>query len=692
MQMTTGVLREDLQIIEPGEHGPDFLLFDAVSEQYFKIDPYAINIIRLFNYPQSFADFLAKAANNGTPISEARLSELIIFMRTNHLFVPEYGQVEHEMAQNKIAKDKTFFDRMAGMYLFFRLPPLHPDWLFALFTPIVTLLFNRLIRWLLIIIAIVGYVNLLRHANEVLATFVDSLSWAGLVRYFWALMIVKIVHELAHGFTAKAFNCRVRSVGVAFIVFYPRMFTDVTDSWRLSPRKRLMIDGAGIFAELLLGGLAALLWSYSTPGGFKSTMFYLFAVSTLGTIFVNGNPFIRYDGYYLLSDILRADNLMQRAGAYASAVNRWLLFGGGAVPDHGDTSRIFLYFFGVGAFLYRIFLATSIILIIYYQFAKPIAMVLVLVELYVFIWLPLYRELQIVWRVGKRYYMRMFLAMLLLCAAFYYVVTLPIPWGIELSGEIKPVKTTPVYVGESGYTAEKLPEEIRPVKEGELLLPLSNILLLNNIKRYELLTAQDKVQVEILRSTPATINSAKTAYEKLQTDIVTLNEMRRRADGLPIIAPMAGIFIPKINDLHRDKWVEKGMLIGEIVSPEKIVTAYVLEQDVNRLALLDNVKIVLENEMDFGVGVVTAIIPLAARLKDTALVQNFGGPIPCYYDQFTGEFIPTNTYYAVKIVLSNVPESYLSGRTGKIKIVKSYSLIESAYRWVIHAVLREFSF
>ncbi|MBO5958731.1 MAG: hypothetical protein J6Q65_01280, partial [Lentisphaeria bacterium] len=315
-QMMTGMLRQDIELIRPGEHGDFAMLFDPAADAYYKISKRSLEIISRIDKSYPLMDFLHLLNNCGMQVTKDELLQLIAFLHQNNLIAPEYGQMEKKYAQYLKVREDTLFLRFSSAYLFFKLPPLRPEKFFNFIRPAVSWMASKFFVFLLLIPAVAGYVLMLRDFPTVRATFLDSLSWAGLAKYFMAILVMKVVHEAAHSLSAIHFRCRVRGIGLGFMVFYPRLFTDTTDSWRLPRGQRLLIDAAGIIIELLVGGIAALIWVYSPPGAWKSTMFYIFAVSTISTIFVNGNPCIRYDGYYILCDVMNIENLMTRSAEY----------------------------------------------------------------------------------------------------------------------------------------------------------------------------------------------------------------------------------------------------------------------------------------------------------------------------------------------------------------------------------------
>ena len=688
----TGSLRSDIQFIPPGEHGSQPMIFDPVAENYFKLSEESCKILRLLDQSYQLPDFMQRLKQNGMDADPQEVLELLSFMHQNQLMVPEYGGMNSRLEKMRKMKEKTRFTRFISMYMFFRLPPIHPDGFFSVAMPFVRFIFNRWTVWFLVFLAACGYILMLRQWTEAYATFVNSLSWANLVNYFWALLITKSVHELSHGFTAKSFGARIRSMGISFIVFYPRLFVDLTDTWRLSRWKRTLCDGAGIISELIFGGIAAIIWAYAQPGPMRSTMFYLMTVSALGTILVNGNPFIRYDGYYLLCDMLNIENLMQRSNEFLKACNRRFFLGLGRVPDSGDVSPLTLYFFGLGSFIYKLFLYTSIILIIYFQFTKAVAIFLMVLEAYTMLIMPFIMEVKIVLMNHKKLNGMKSLATGILVLALLSLLFIPLPWSFALPCEIVPENSRLIIVKEAAFAAEDLSEEPRRIKKGDTILKFENVFLDFNILRYAAILKTNQAELELARSDNRTLALSPVYFEKLRVNRISHSEMIRRRGNMDLKADADGIFVPAVKEVYRGRWLEKGTVLGRISSEENTVYAYALDREVNRIQIGDSVQLVLRGELTKTRGRVTAVNPVAVTLRDSALVQHLGGTVPCYpVKERPDEFSPVNVLYCVTVT----PEKPLSkrvGRTGIAYVKQSYILAVELGRQLLHIFFREFSF
>ncbi|MGE0759833.1 MAG: site-2 protease family protein [Pirellulaceae bacterium] len=135
------------------------------------------------------------------------------------------------------------------------------------------------------------------------------------------LAFVKVLHELAHGVACKRFGGECHELGVMLLVFTPCLYCNVSDTWTVPSKwQRMAVGAAGMYVECLLAALAAWLWWFTAPGLLHTLCLNVMVVCSLGTLLINGNPLLRYDGYYVLSDWLEMPNLAAEA---ASQITRW---------------------------------------------------------------------------------------------------------------------------------------------------------------------------------------------------------------------------------------------------------------------------------------------------------------------------------------------------------------------------------
>jgi putative peptide zinc metalloprotease protein len=154
-------------------------------------------------------------------------------------------------------------------------------------------------------------------------------------------ILLKLVHELAHGLTCKKFGGSVLECGIVFILLTPVAYVGATGAWRLRSKwQRIFTSAAGMYVELFCAAIAALVWSYSPPGMLNHVAYNVVIMAGLSTVIVNGNPLMRFDAYYMLADFLEIPNLSMRGQQYVLYLGRRYLVGIRADCPEGATRRI----------------------------------------------------------------------------------------------------------------------------------------------------------------------------------------------------------------------------------------------------------------------------------------------------------------------------------------------------------------
>ncbi len=225
---------------------------------------------------------------------------------------------------------------------------------------------------------VVGYALLIvvGHAGEIAARLPavgELVQPRQLPLWIAAIVGVKVLHELGHALACRHLGARPAEMGVLLLAGAPALYCDVSDAWRLPSKwRRMTVSSAGMLVELLIAAIAAIVWWHTPPGMLSALCLSLIVVCSIGTLAVNANPLLRYDGYYLLADGLEVPNLAERAqGLVAAAWRRWIL-GEPATNDPllGPHKRRALW---VYAILSKVYLALVLVglLVLFVKLAKP---------------------------------------------------------------------------------------------------------------------------------------------------------------------------------------------------------------------------------------------------------------------------------------------------------------------------------
>ena len=665
------------------------MIFDPAAENYFKLSVPAWQMLSRYDRDMSVKEFGDRLRRSGIPADPVEILTLKQFLVQNNLLTPDAETFAAQAAQRREAKNKHLWLKVASAYLYFKLPPLHPQPFIDRIKPYIGFIGSKYFFWSLAIPAILGYLLAFRNLPGIRAMLEDSFSWAGLVKYFFAVILLKIIHEAGHLAANMHFNCRVRAIGISVIFLYPRFFSDTTDSWRLPRKQRLLVDAGGLLSEVLCGGLAALAWCYLPPGNLQSTMFFIFAVSTAGTILVNGNPLIRFDGYYILCDILNIENLMQRSSEYLKQFNRHFLFRVGPAPQ--EERPLLMFSFGIAAFIYRFLLYTSIILVIYNSMIKAVAVVLLFLEVFTIFILPFYNEVRIVKALSKRAGTRanLFFIFVLLGAAGL-VLFLPLSWRTRLPGEVTCPEAAPVTVLENGYLAADAPDKPVRVRAGQTVLKLVSPKLDMELDRRRAILKENKVLLQQQLNTEATFGDSMLTRQKILSEKARIADLEKRKKRLNISAGNDGVFVPRYSELSSGAALFTGMIAGVVNPSEMRVTAYASDEQLARLKSGMRVVFRFRDSDTDSEGVISRINPVPAVFSLSPLLSVAGGdisvqPVPGK----PGEFMPQHTMFKVEIK-PDKPVIQQQGRTLRVLVSNREILFDKFVSSVIYFFRSEF--
>jgi len=597
-------LREEIALHE-GPRAPDgqptWTLHDPVRNVFFRIDWQTFTILSHWHLEDGGAIMAAVAADSTLTVDLNDLQSVVDFLAKNELLRPFQAESSRIFAQKLDLMRGTWLRQLLHHYLFFRVPLVNPDKLLERWAPRVAWIYTVGFFRLTMLALIAGLVLVYRNWDQFHATLVDTLSWEGLVSYGAAIAVVKVLHELGHAFTAKRYGCRVPTMGVAFLVMWPVAYTDTNEVWKISDAKqRLAISAAGVVTETLIAIWATLAWTLLPEGVPRSIAFVLATVSWFTTLAMNASPFLRFDGYFILSDWLDMPNLHARAFALARWDMRERLFAlGEPPPEHFPrTKERALILFAWAVWLYRFIVFAGIAVLVYHFFIKAAGIVLFAVEVIWFILKPVWSEVK-VWRemwpaLRSRPRARRSAA---IAAGILLLFVIPWPLRIHSAALLKPAESF-VVVAPGGSQVVELPfKEGAAVPEGAVLVKLASADL---VGRWEAATAR----VKRLRAQAA---AAGVDVVQQQQNIQVLNQdlagaeaeianLEAEAARYSPVAPFAGRLYDVDPEVEAGVWVRKQDRLMTLVRPDScLVETYLDEDAVRRVSVGDRARFVSDS-------------------------------------------------------------------------------------------------
>ncbi len=658
---TLPALRQELELI-PGASNPSgasqWLIYDPLRHKYFAVETDAATLLGLWAETSEDA-FIAKAsARLCRPVTRDEVAELIYFLYSNTLTEQAPDGNARSYADQARAAHRSLLSQAVHSYLFVRIPLVRPNRLLQATLPFVLPFFARA-TWIMIsLFGILGVYLVSRQWDVFVATFLDFISLDGLMAYGLALVLIKVLHELGHAYAATYHGVRVTSMGVAFMVMMPLLYTDVTNAWRLrSHAKRMQIDGAGIMVELGLACLATCLWIFLPDGPLRSAAFVTATSSWIISLAVNLNPFMKFDGYYLLSDGLGIPNIHTRAFALARWHLREVLFKlGHPQPDtfQPATARA-LVFYAWGIWIYRLILFIGIALLVYHLFFKLLGVILFAIEIVWFIALPIGKEIRVWWALRSEIMTRkrtlVSVAILASCVALLVV---PMRWPVVLPGIIESSNEVAIHVPRAAQVTSWKIQESQRVASGQILAVLRAPELTHELNQTSHTIALLDLRLARIAGDSADLLHRSTILQERRARLEEYAGYKRQIDSLVVKAPFAGALRDVDTDLHAGAWVGKPQRLTRLVQMDRpSVRAYASEDVLWKLAV-GSVGVFIPDDPQLGA--------IQVRLNETSqtgveqldiryIASVHGGPISSERDG-DGKIRPRKSQYLLRLSLT----------------------------------------
>ena len=247
-----------------------------------------------------------------------------------------------------------------------RLPLVEPDHFLTRSLPLVGWVFHPWALWMWLLLALGAGLQALMHwpalALYGAQRLDDPRSWLLLVAVY---PLVKALHEIGHGLAAKRAGAEVNEMGITLLVFVPVPYVDASAASALRDKsQRMLVGAAGILVEGVLAALAMFAWLALDDGLLRESMFAVMLIGGVSTLLFNGNPLLRFDGYYVLSDAIEIPNLATRAARYwGYLARRYLLgLGGERSPANATGELRWFFFYGAASTVYRLMISLGIAL------------------------------------------------------------------------------------------------------------------------------------------------------------------------------------------------------------------------------------------------------------------------------------------------------------------------------------------
>ncbi|MFC7396915.1 HlyD family efflux transporter periplasmic adaptor subunit [Chelatococcus sp. GCM10030263] len=694
-------LREEL-VLKPGPSlrggAPSWTLYDPVANRFYRLGWLEFEILCRWHLGSS-AEIANRIERETTlrPTPED-VDGFVQFLGGAELLRSSGPEATSRLCSRKAAARTSWYMWLLHHYLFVRIPLVRPDRLLGLLLPRLQWIYSWAFLWVSVAAGLFGLYLALRQWDSFKASLLWFFSLEGVALAGAALLASKMLHELGHGLTAKRLGCRVPTMGLALLVMMPVLYTDTSAAWHLPKRsQRLAIGSAGVITECCLAAYALLLWNFVPDGVFRSILFVWATTTWVLTVLINMSPFMRFDGYYLFSDLIDVPNLQDRSFALARHWLRETLFGFGEPPPEtwSPEMRRVLIIYAFATWTYRLVLFLGIAFIVYHMFFKVLGILLFAVELWWFIARPIVREVAAWARWGRARKLNT-RSLVTLGLLGLLVIALVVPWrtSIHAPALMAAEARVRLFSQVPGRVAMVLARSGDPVREGDPVIVFASPDIEYKRAQAERRVTSIEAQIQAASQEPTLRSRAQVLARQLQGAQAELAAARVEEARLTIRAPLSGTLVDMAEPLGIGEWVKPGELLGIVADMSgSRIDAYVGEGDLERIAPGTQAVFV---PTDVAAGRVeaeiTGIDRTAVRvLPDPELASVNGGAIAARQGP-DDTLIPENPVYRVTLrPLEQVDLRHTS--TGNaILDGKPSSVAGKAWRKIASVIIRESGF
>ncbi|MBI5618470.1 MAG: PqqD family peptide modification chaperone [Gammaproteobacteria bacterium] len=631
-------LRDQLRIHAHRYRGqPWFVVEDRLNGKFHRFDHLAWRILRLLDGTRTLEALWQQLAAEGgedTPSQEDLLALLgqlhgLDLLASDTL--PDLAELARR--ERRVSRQKRLSRYLNPLAL--RLPLVDPDRFLgrvvARFGPAL----ERWGVWIWLVCVLPAVPLAAQHWRELTGNFGERLlAFDNLLLLGLVFPLVKGLHELGHGLACKLRGGEVHDMGVMLLIFLPVPYVEASSAWAFPDKHaRALVGAAGMLVEIMLAALAFYLWLWLEPGTTKALVYDVVVLASVTTLVFNGNPLLRYDGYYIASDLLEIPNLAQRAGRYwGYLVERYVLRQTEAAsPALAPGEAAWFTFYAPLAFAYRCFVMFSISIFVATQYFA-VGVFIAIWSLVMSLGLPLWRALS--WfgramagrRTGSRA-RRAGLAFAVVLAIAFYVV--PLPLHTQVDGVLSLPEDAMLRAGQSGFVAGVALPVDAEVAPGTEVLKLEDPTLAAHLEAQRARVEAARVRYDAVRlSEPVLAAEFLPALAHARTELA---DLEARAAQLTVKSGARGrVWLDRRDDLP-GRHLRQGDVVGYVLpagAPHVRVIVDQHDQDFIRGRTREvNVKVPFAADALWRAGVLRAVPAASHELPSPALGRQGGGAV-----------------------------------------------------------------
>ncbi len=567
--------------------------------------------------------------------SQEEIVRLLALLHAGDLLCGELPPDMGELAERAQTLERSALLAKLRNPMALRLPLFDPERFLAATLPFVRPLFTTagFIAWLVLVLF--GLSLAVVHWSALVDNVADE---AFLARNFLILLavypILKTLHELGHAYATKVWGGEVHEMGVMLMVLVPVLYVDASASTAFREKwRRALVGGAGILVEMALASVAIILWGYAEPGLVRAIAFNVALIGGVSTLLFNGNPLLRFDGYYVLSDLLEIPNLASRGNKYVFYLIRRRAFGirDEAPPTVAKGEGRWLVSYAIGSLLYRLLMLYGVTIFIASRlFFIGIALAMSAVAATI-IWPALNGLWYIITSPQLVQHRRRALAVTAAGAAAitFLLFVIPLPYATISEGIVWIGDQSTLRAPVDGFIKSVEVANGAEVAAGTTLIVCEDPLL---VAKHDVLKAQLDELHERLGAVPlADVVEARLLREQILHMQGAFEQTETQIAQLTLKAAHPGRFLVSDDEDLRGRFLRRGDLVGYLLTEDEPIVRTVVTQDdadlVRRRTDRIGIRLADEPNRVIPAAMLREVPAATAELPHLALATTGGGSI-----------------------------------------------------------------
>jgi putative peptide zinc metalloprotease protein len=615
-----------------------YVLQDPSNERFHRFAPAVFSFIGLMDGRRSVQEIweLSSSRLGDDAPTQPAVVQLLSQLHASDVLQCDIPPDTAELLERYEKQQQRKWQRRLMNFFAWQFPLIDPERFLQQFVPLVRPFFSwwGAILWCLIVVPAV-FVGA-AHWTDLTSNLIDRVTAPNNLVLLWLLFpVIKILHEFGHAFAVKTFGGDVHEMGIMLLVLSPVPYVDASASTAFANKwHRAIVGAAGMIVELVIAAIAVYVWISVEPGVVRTLAYNAILIAGISTVVFNANPLLRFDGYYILADLLEIPNLRQRANTYLGYLCERYLFGSSDAQPPRTTKgeRAWFVTYAVSSFIYRIVVVVAILLYLAEQLFL-LGALFALITVFTWFVLPLGKGLKYLFtspRIRRVRGRAMAVSTAMAAVAIVLLALFPAPFRTRAEGVVWIPDEAIVRAEVDGFVDRVAAAPGGTVQAGDLLMICRDPELTKDVKVFE--AQLQEIKARIREQTVTDLVKSKILEEEQRYIEERLARAREREADLMIRGKTRGTFVlPKAEDLP-GRFMKRGEVLAHVVDVNTIIVRTIVDQndiDLIRHGIRGVQVRLAERLTEPMMATVKRLVPAASEeLPSAALGSEGGGQVP----------------------------------------------------------------